>query len=110
MTGVSFNGTAAEIADGNAVVSYAPPSRIVDEDYVVLDGDYAIGADTAAGDVVVTLPDLGDRFSSVFVRKFSGANVLSIQRGSEVLETLTDDGAARAYDWWPDRTNWYARN
>ena len=110
VTGLTFNGVAAEVSGGNAVLSYPTPSRIVAEDYVVQARDYAIGADTADGDVSVTLPDMGTDFASVFIRKFSGANALTIWRGPNLLDTLTGDGDARAYDWWPTRTNWYRRN
>ena len=110
VTGLTFNGVAADVSGGNAVLSYPPPSRIVAENYVVQARDYAIGADTAADDVEVTLPDMGTNFTSVFIRKFSGANELAIRRGMDVLDILHGDGDGRAYDWWPTRTNWYRRN
>ena len=72
--------------------------------------DGALGADTAEGDVAVTLPAMGTNFISVFIRKFSGANALTIWSGAVLLDTLSADGDSRAYDWWPDRTNWYRRN
>ena len=110
VTGLTFNGVAASVSGGNAVLSYPPPSRIVAEDYVVQANDYAVGADTAEGDVAVTLPAMGSDFASVFIRKFSGANALTIWSGAVLLDTLSADGDSRAYDWWPDRTNWYRRN
>ena len=110
VTGLTFNGVAASVSGGNAVLSYPPPSRIVAGDYVVQAHDYAIGADTADGGVAVTLPDMGSDFTSVFIRKFSGANALTIWSGAVLLDTLSADGDSRAYDWWPDRTNWYRRN
>ena len=110
VTGLTFNGVAADVAGGNAALTYHPASRIVAGDYVVQAHDYAIGADTADGDVALTLPDMGTDFTSVFIRKFSGANALTIWSGTVLLDTLSADGASRAYDWWPDQTNWYGRN
>ena len=110
VTGLMFNGIAADVSGGNAVLSYPPPSRIVAENYVVQARDYAIGADTAADDVEVTLPAMGSDFTSVFIRKFSGANALTIWSGAVLMDTLSADGDSRAYDWWPTRTNWYRRN
>jgi hypothetical protein len=103
-------GTNAAVSDWPAAPAAPAASVVVDADYVVQAGDYAVGADTAGGDVAVTLPDRDAIFSGVLVRKFSGANILTILRGTNVLETLEDDGATRAYDWWPDRGDWFARN
>ena len=110
LTGLVFNGTAADVAGGNAVLSYHPPSRIVSGDCVAESNDFAIGGDTAEADVAIVLPDLGSDFSSLLIRKFSAANALAIRRGTNVLEVLYGDGDARVYDWWPARTNWFRRN
>ena len=110
LTGVTFNGVAAEVAGGNASLSSAPASIVVSENYTVQAGDGAVGADTSGGDIAVTLPDLADRFHSVLIRKFSGSNTLAIRQGTNTLETLSDDGESRVYDWWPDRAGWFRRD
>ena len=110
LTGITFNGIAAPVAGSNASLSSAPASIVVAENYTVQAGDGAVGADTSGGDIAVTLPDLADRFQSVLIRKFSGSNFLAIRQGTNTLETLSDDGAARVYDWWPDRAGWFRRN
>lgn len=95
---------------GGSKTMAEPASILVTADYTVQDDIRAIGADTTANDIAVTLPDPGGGFRSLLVRKFSAANTLTILRGTTVLHTLRADGAVLEYDWWPDRTNWYLRN
>jgi len=86
------------------------PSILVSADWTWTNSIYAVGADTSSTNISVTLPDAGTNFVSVIIRKFSNLNNLEIKRGTNVVYTLYDDGSARAYDWWPQRTNWYWRN
>lgn len=86
------------------------PSILVSADWTWTNSIYAVGADTSSTNISVTLPDAGTNFASVIIRKFSNLNNLEIKRGTNVVYTLYDDGSARAYDWWPQRTNWYWRN
>ena len=101
-------GTNAAVSDWPTAPAAA--SIVVAEDYVVQDSDCAVGADTATDDVAVSLPDRGANFSSVLIRKFSAAHALAIRRGTNIVETMTNDGDNRIYDWWPERTEWYRRN
>lgn len=86
------------------------PSILVSADWTWTNAIYAVGADTSSTNIAVTLPDAGTNFVSVIIRKFSNLNNLTIMRGTNTVYTLYDDGSARAYDWWPQRTNWYWRN
>ena len=86
------------------------PSILVSADWTWTNAIYAVGADTSSTNIAITLPDSGTNFVSVIIRKFSNLNNLEIKRGTNVVYTLYDDGSARAYDWWPQRTNWYWRN
>jgi len=86
------------------------PSILVDEDWTWTNQIYAVGVDTSTTNIAINLPDAGTNFTSVLVRKFSNLNQVRIMRGTNVVYTLYDDGSTRAYDWWPQRTNWYWRN
>ena len=96
-------------AAGARKAAATPASIVVAADHVPGAGVAAVGADTAAADLAITLPDRGADFESLLVRKFSAAHTLTIRRGTNVVATLSADGATRIYDWWPARTNWFER-